>query len=358
MAKAKLLERVNYFGQIGTIDTQGRVLDPGDPAQRRRDRRGRGGHREHGPSDRLEWRKDPAADGRDAADRPTTGKSWSCTVCELSCTESVLLNEIVEFLRPARDDGTLVDATVGLGGHAEALLERYPLDPALGIDRDPQALAASAARLEKFGDRVTLAQGRHETLIDILKQQNIECESAACSPTSASRRCSSTTHRADFRSATTRRSTCAWGRSRRRPRISSTRSTSAELATILRDYGEEPMARRIARGDRRRARRRADRDDGAAGGDRPQREAGEAATRSIRPRSRFRRFASPRTRSWSDSTSSSTTRSSVLERGARIAIISFHSLEDRIVKRALRRLEGECTCPPGLPVCGCGAKES
>ena len=47
---------------------------------------------------------------------------------------------------------------------------------------------------------------------------------------------------------------------------------------------------------------------------------------------------------------------SVLEPHARIAVISFHSLEDRIVKLALRRLEGECICPPGMPVCGCGAK--
>ena len=88
--------------------------------------------------------------------------------------QSVLLSEIVESLRPARDDGTLVDATVGLGGHAEALLERYPQTRLLGIDRDPQALVASAARLERFGDRVTLTQGRHETLIDILKKQKIE----------------------------------------------------------------------------------------------------------------------------------------------------------------------------------------
>src|SRR5207302_1303459 len=88
--------------------------------------------------------------------------------------QSVLLSEIVEYLRPARDDGTLVDATIGLGGHAEALLERYPQVHILGIDRDPQALAASAARLERFGNRVTFAQGRHETLIDILKKQNIE----------------------------------------------------------------------------------------------------------------------------------------------------------------------------------------
>jgi 16S rRNA (cytosine1402-N4)-methyltransferase len=48
---------------------------------------------------------------------------------------------------------------------------------------------------------------------------------------------------------------------------------------------------------------------------------------------------------------------SVLESGARVAVISFHSLEDRIIKRAFRRLEGECTCPPNMPVCGCGAKE-
>ena len=86
--------------------------------------------------------------------------------------ESVLLSEVVEFLQPNRRDGTLVDATVGLGGHAEALLERNSDVRLVGIDRDPRALERSGDRLKKFGDRVTLKQGRHEQLIDILQQSS------------------------------------------------------------------------------------------------------------------------------------------------------------------------------------------
>src|SRR5205085_10049736 len=160
--------------------------------------------------------------------------------------QSVLLSEIVEYLRPARDDGTLVDATIGLGGHAEALLERYPQVQLLGIDRDPQALAASAARLERFGNRVTFAQGRHETLIDILKKQNIESVSGLL---------------ADLGVSSMQLDDASRGFSFRYDapldmRMGPESKTAAdlvntlgeqELATILRDYGEEPMARRLAK---------------------------------------------------------------------------------------------------------------
>src|ERR671912_2979920 len=88
--------------------------------------------------------------------------------------QPVLLNEILEYLVPNRPDGTLVDATVGLGGHAEALLERHPDVRLIGIDRDPAALERSRERLSRFGDRVTLVRGRHESLIDILKQSGVE----------------------------------------------------------------------------------------------------------------------------------------------------------------------------------------
>src|SRR5712691_6454360 len=159
--------------------------------------------------------------------------------------QSVLLSEIVEFLRPSRDDGTLVEATVGLGGHAEALLARYPSVRLLGIDRDPAALDASRARLERFGDRVTLAQGRHETLIDILKKQKIEPVSGLL---------------ADLGVSSMQLDDASRGFSFRYDapldmRMGAEGATAAdlvngldeyELTRILRQYGEEPMARRIA----------------------------------------------------------------------------------------------------------------
>ena len=88
--------------------------------------------------------------------------------------QSVLLQPVVDYLRPNREDGTLVDATVGMGGHAEALLERYPRDHLVAIDRDPRALKLARERLGRFGSRVTFAQGRHESLIDILQPVSIE----------------------------------------------------------------------------------------------------------------------------------------------------------------------------------------
>ncbi|MEA2163952.1 MAG: rRNA (cytosine1402-N4)-methyltransferase [Thermoanaerobaculia bacterium] len=269
--------------------------------------------------------------------------------------QSVLLSEIVEFLRPARDDGTLVDATIGLGGHAEAILERYPSIRLLGIDRDPAALAASAARLEKFGNRVTLAQGRHETLIDILKKQKIESVSGLL---------------ADLGVSSMQLDDASRGFSFRYDapldmRMGPESTTAADLvntlderalATILREYGEEPMARGIARAI-----------------------VNARAEAPIETTARLaeiiRTVKKPRFREIDPSTLTFQALRiaaneelvgldkfvddavSVLETGARIAIIAFHSLEDRIIKRALRRWEGECTCPPNLPVCGCGAKK-
>jgi 16S rRNA (cytosine1402-N4)-methyltransferase len=268
--------------------------------------------------------------------------------------EPVLLNEILEHLVPARRDGVIVDATVGLGGHAEALLERNPDIRLLGIDRDPEALERSRQRLSRFGDRVTFARGRHESLIDILKQSNIERASGLL---------------ADLGVSSMQLDDAARGFSFRFEgpldmRMGSEGKSAAdlvntleerELAIILRDYGEEPMARRIARAIVE-ARAEAPIDTTTRLSE-VIRSVKRARYGDIDPSTltfQALRIATNEELVGLDHFVDDAV--SVLEPNARIAIISFHSLEDRIVKRAFRRLEGECTCPPHMPVCGCGAK--
>jgi 16S rRNA (cytosine1402-N4)-methyltransferase len=266
--------------------------------------------------------------------------------------ESVLLSEVVEFLRPNRSDGTLVDATVGLGGHSAALLERYPAAHLVAIDRDPRALELARERLRKFGSRVTFHQGRHEKLIDILKQSNIGTISGLL---------------ADLGVSSMQFDDASRGFSFRFDAPLDMRmgpdSTSAAdlvnrldepaLAKILRQYGEEPKARQIARAivDARPIETTTQ----LAG---VIRSVKRAKPRDIDPATltfQALRIAANDELTGLDPFLSDAV--GALENGARIAVISFHSLEDRIVKRAFRRLEGECTCPPGLPVCACGATE-
>ena len=268
--------------------------------------------------------------------------------------QPVLLNEILEYLIPSRPGGTLVDATVGLGGHSEALLERHPDVRLIGIDRDPAALERSRERLSRFGDRVTLVRGRHESLIEILKQSGIEQVSGVL---------------ADLGVSSMQLDDAGRGFSFRFDapldmRMGSEGTSAAdlvntldeyELSRILRDYGEEPMARRIARaivhsrvtGPIETTTQLAD------------------VIKSVK-RQRYGEI-DPSTLTFQALRIATNGELvgleqfvddavSVLETGARLAIISFHSLEDRIVKRAFRRLEGECTCPPHMPVCGCGAR--
>jgi len=264
--------------------------------------------------------------------------------------ESVLLTEVVTLLRPNREDGTLVDATVGLGGHAEALLERYPDARLVGIDRDPAALERAAERLGRFGSRVALVCGRHEKLIDILKQSQAGMVSGLLADLGVSSmqlddaaRGFSFRHDAplDMRMGPDSRSAAELVNT----------LDEGELAAILRDYGEEPQARRIAR---------------AIVESRPIETTGRLAE-VIRGVKRAKRGEiDPSTLTFQALRIAANEELvgldrflddavSVLERGARVAVIAFHSLEDRIVKRAFKRLEGECVCPPGLPVCACGA---
>ncbi|MDX2436132.1 MAG: 16S rRNA (cytosine(1402)-N(4))-methyltransferase RsmH [Acidobacteriota bacterium] len=266
----------------------------------------------------------------------------------------VLTERVVEFLSPAAP-GLLIDATVGLGGHAEALLRSEPGFRLLGLDRDPAALARAGKRLRDFSDRVRLEESSFDQLPAILERLQLEPPAAIL---------------ADLGCSSLQLDTPERGFSFRAEgpldmRMGATGQTAEELLAsaewkdlvkILREYGEERHARAISRAIVAR------RDDS------PLRTTGDLSRlvrsvvgngdRRIHPATRtfqalriavndelgqLERFLEPATRA--------------LRPGGRIAVIAFHSLEDRIVKHTMRNLEGRCTCPPDFPVCRCDPDE-
>lgn len=268
--------------------------------------------------------------------------------------EPVLYNEVLELLRPVHAAGVIVDATLGLGGHAEGLLERNPAVRLIGIDRDPEALERAAERLGRFGARAALVRGRYERLIEILEQQQVgEIDGLL----------------ADLGVSSLQLDRAERGFSFRHDapldmRMSGEGQTAAdlvnsldadELSRILHYYGEEPMARRIA---------------AAIVEARPILTTGRLAEviRSVKKPRRTEKI-DPATLTFQALRIATNEELTGLEAfvegavgrlkpGGRVAIISFHSLEDRIVKRVFRRMEGECTCPRELPVCVCGSRKT
>ncbi|MGZ8786923.1 MAG: 16S rRNA (cytosine(1402)-N(4))-methyltransferase RsmH, partial [Thermoanaerobaculia bacterium] len=253
------------------------------------------------------------------------------------------------------EDATVVDATVGLGGHAEALLRTYKRMRLVAIDRDPEALDRSRQRLSPFADRVTFVRGRYESLIEILKQSGLEAIGGILADHGvSSMQLDDAARGFSFR---------AHGPLDMRMGPDSTAVTEIvntfdehELGKILREFGEEPKAKVIARAIVQ-ARQEAPIDTTTRLA-----EIVRGVKKAKRPRD-----IDPATLTFQALRIAANSELvgldrfiddavSVLEPHARIAIISFHSLEDRIVKLAFRRLEGECVCPPGMPVCGCGAK--
>ena len=270
--------------------------------------------------------------------------------------EPVLFQKVVELLRPVSPDGVLVDATVGLGGHTEGLLRRYEGVRVLGIDRDPEALRLAGERLSEFGERVRLVCGRHEELFEILNREGMAAVDGVLADLGVSSMQLDDPGRGfSFRFEGPLDMRMGLSGESAADLVNSTEE--AELARIIRDWGEEPMARRIARAivtareEERiettsrlaevirsvKKKRRGDEIDPATKTFQAIR---IATNRELVELETFVDAAVARTRV-----------------GGRVAVISFHSLEDRIVKQAFRRLEGECTCPPGMPVCGCGARQ-
>jgi len=254
------------------------------------------------------------------------------------------------MLEPERG-GFFVDATVGAGGHAEFLLERGTEIRLLGIDRDPDALALAGERLARFGERFELVAGDFADL-DALLSGRLPAAGILADLGVSSMQLDRGERGFSFRrdGPLDMRMGPA---GRTAADIVATASVD-ELTRIFRDYGEERMAAKIARGivaERTRGPIQTTRQLARiVAGQKGSREKIDPATRVFQA---LRIEVNQELVALGRFLAAAVAR---LKPGGRLAVISYHSLEDRIVKDAFRRDSGVCSCPPKLPTCICGAR--
>ncbi|QKW35310.1 16S rRNA (cytosine(1402)-N(4))-methyltransferase RsmH [Actinomadura sp. NAK00032] len=267
----------------------------------------------------------------------------------------VMLGRVLELLVPAAEavtgrDPVYLDATLGMGGHAEAMLRAVPRLRLIGLDRDTLALERSARRLAPFGDRVALEHAVYDEIPAVLRRTGVRAVDAVLFDLGVSSPQLDEADRGfaysydaplDMRMDRTQRLTAAEVVNGYPP---------AELARILREYGEERFAQRIASAivrERERAplestRRLAD----------LVRTAIPAATRRTGGNPAKRTFQALRIEvngeldSWRRALPAAL---DALPVGGRVAVLSYHSLEDRITKQVLAAQAADTT-PPDLPV--------
>lgn len=269
--------------------------------------------------------------------------------------EPVMADEIVELFRPV-PSGTLVDATLGGGGHARRLLEARPDCRLLGIDRDPDALEAAARVLASYGERVALVHARFDRLGTIMSELKVEQVSGVLFDLGVSSHQLDRAERGfsyrqdgplDMRMDPTEPWTAA---------DVVNGYSEAELARVLREHGDERFAERIAR---------------AIVAARPIESTADLAriVRDAIPAAARRRGGHPARRTFQAIRIEVNRELAVLpgalddaiaatQPGGRVVVLAYHSGEDRIVKERFRHAAtGGCSCPPGLP-CVCDAVQT
>lgn len=269
--------------------------------------------------------------------------------------QPVLVQEVVRDLIKAVD-GIYVDGTVGSGGHSKAIGEKISSRGRLiCLDRDSEAVRLSRERLSPLGEKVTVLKGNYAELIQVLKGLSIDRVNGifldlgmSSHQLEKSGRGFSFTRdeRLDMRMDLDDKLTAHHMINTLSPR---------ELEKILRDYGEEKRARKIVKSIDR-ERRKGPIDSSLHLADLIQ----AAIPVSRRPRARHpatRTFQALRiavNRELENLKALLDRVPPLLNDGGRLVIISYHSLEDRMVKQAIMNWERGCTCPPDLPYCRCG----
>jgi 16S rRNA (cytosine1402-N4)-methyltransferase len=269
----------------------------------------------------------------------------------------VLLERVRDLFAPALEAGGLIlDATLGRAGHSLLLLEDFPSARLLGIDRDPDALEASRAVLASHADRVTLVRAGYAEIASVLERLGSPPLRGVLFDLGVSSPQLDEAHRGfSFRNDGPLDM-------RMDPSTPITAHNVVndyevrDLERVIRTYGEERFARRVARAivEHRPIERTGELADVV-------KEAIPAATRRTGGHPARRTFQALRMEvndELEQLRRSLPAAVDALEPGGRIVVLAYHSLEDRIVKKAFQERVGACTCPPGLPVCVCGAQAS
>jgi len=269
----------------------------------------------------------------------------------------VLLEETLKFLAPERG-GLFVDCTVGYGGHSEAILKFSQNTRVLGIDLDPAALAYTRERLAPFGERFRAFHANFRAINAVLQQANERDPNGILVDLGVSSLQFDSPERGfsfrfdaplDMRMDPTQGDTAA---------DLLQQLPESEIARIIFEFGEERHSRRIARRIvecREQGKpittttELADLVRHATGGHK--RNQIHPATRTFQA---LRIAVNHELEGLGEFVESAV---DLLIPEGRFVGISFHSLEDRILKRELKKLSGHCECPPRLPVCACGAHE-
>ena len=266
--------------------------------------------------------------------------------------DPVMVAEVLDGL-DVRPGGRYIDATVGLGGHAEAILGAAQPDGALlGIDLDPHALAIAGERLAPFGDAVVLVRGHHAEIAEIANEHGFEQVSGVLFDLGVS----SLQLDAPGRGFSFQRDEPLDMRmdpdAELTAEIIVNEYEEAELADLIRRYGEERRARAIARALVARSPLRTTGDLVRA----VEQAAGRGRERHHHPATlTFQALRIAVNRELDFLADALTAACGLLDdAGARLVVISFQSLEDRIVKRFLGRQSSDCLCPPRSPGCVCG----
>jgi 16S rRNA (cytosine1402-N4)-methyltransferase len=261
----------------------------------------------------------------------------------------VLEGQVVGGLRP-RPGARLVDATIGLGGHAAALLAAAPDAELLGIDRDPAALAIARKRLAPHAAHVRLREGSFEDLRAHLDAVGWDAADAILVDLGvSSMQLDDPVRGFSFRAGGPLDMRMGPGAARTAGDVVNAWDEH-ELARILHEYGEEPRARAIARAIVRA---------------RPLDSTSTLADVVARVVGRGKPGRHPATRAFQAIRIAVNDELAALDRlladgwrwlrpGGRLAILAYHSLEDRRVKTAFRRWAADCLCPPHVVQCVCG----